>query len=77
MAFLKGQSEHSHYPNYELYFAEMPTSIVEEQFGLKPEVSIFEQVFEFIKINNFCSIWLLNERQIAFDLFGKKLYINL
>lgn len=42
LAFLKGRKIHSSLdiPNYELYFSEMPTSIVKKQFGLKPEVSI-------------------------------------
>lgn len=41
LAFLKGRKIHSSrdIPNYELYFSEMPTSIVRKQFGLKPEVS--------------------------------------
>lgn len=47
LAFLKGRKIHPSLdiPNYELYFAEMPTSIVKKQFGLKSDVSIINYIF--------------------------------
>lgn len=40
LAFLNGQAIYSSkdFPNYELRFAEMPSFVPRDQFGLKPEV---------------------------------------
>lgn len=72
LAFLKGRKIHSSLdiPNYELYFSEMPTSIVKKQFGLKPEVSNNKLPFSWEFIH---SIYCLDKINLSFAQFKVRL----